>query len=452
MEHFRVRPLSEEDIDGIVRAAGGERAHTDEDRRDKPGSDYRLAETLIELKSLDDEGLEKPERQTKLAALFLEHSENRPVVVLDREALPSDAQRSFDRILEGPIKSAVAKARKQLKQSKAEHPDAKCSVLFIINNGYTAIDHETLVRMVAHRVRNDTREIDGVVVAGCYFYSDSFDSYFLWPIEYVPINVGAPFASFQSLKTAWDAFAERFMSSVVTGELKPQTIKGPIVDTDFQYDGVTYVKPAPPMGLPSNFFQHGRPRENSTGLTKCPPVAITFPELSQDEWSSIRQVLDTGEYPFDDFESWQNERSAALTQGELLKPAVLIRTTCGEWEGWCDDEHRAKEGGSVFEYAADQFHKRLRAMIASSNERSTGVIIPSRYVLAVTEEIGQDRANDISHIILIREVPHGDPIAKELVVNARLFHEHAIALAAAYAVAEGVDCVLWQKDLKYAWV
>jgi len=90
--------------------------------------------------------------------------------------------------------------------------------------------------------------------------------------------------------------------------------------------------------------------------------------------------------------------------------------------------------------------------MASARERSPSSISPSRYVLAVTEEIGQNRANDISHIVAITEMPDSDPAVRVLVADARVFHEHALALGCAYAVAEDIECVLWQKDLRYAWV
>lgn len=78
--------------------------------------------------------------------------------------------------------------------------------------------------------------------------------------------------------------------------------------------------------------------------------------------------------------------------------------------------------------------------------------MPSRYVLAVTEEIGQDRANGISHLVSIRELTGGDSIERELVIDARIVQEHALVLAGSYALAEGVDHVLWNKGLAYAWV
>ncbi len=451
MDAFRIRPISEADVDAIITAAGGRRAHPDADRRNQRGSDYLLVETLLELKCLEDEGLTKPERQTKLATLFREHEKDRPVVVLDRAGLPPESQHRYDRILEGPIKSAIAKARKQLKQSRREHASATASVLFVINNGYTALDHEALLRMVAHRVRNDTQEIDGIVVAGCYFCSDTFDSYFLWPIDYVPINLGRPFGSFERLKQEWDAFAERFMTLVVQGEVSPQSVRGPVVDTHFEVDGVTYIKPVPPMGLNSEFFSRGRPRQNSSGITSCPPVGICFPDLSREEWTRVRETLGEDEAPFNNYDTWQAERLAAEASGEQLRPFVPIAVTCDQWQEWSERENLAKSPSSLFDYAAAAFDARVREILASARERLPTSIVPSRYILAMTEEIGQDVANDVSHIAVVTERVHSDPLVREVVVNARLFHEYAITVAAAYAVVERIDSVLWQKDLTYSW-
>jgi hypothetical protein len=172
METIRIRPLTESDLDAVIAEAGGGRAHVNTDRRTRPGADYRLHEATIELKMLDEEGFSKPERQAKLAPLFQDEEPNRPVVVLDRARLSTSAQLEYDRILEGPIQRAVRKASQQLKQSRAELPDSICSILFVINNGYTALDHDSLCRLIARRARQDTSAIDGVIVAGCYFHTD----------------------------------------------------------------------------------------------------------------------------------------------------------------------------------------------------------------------------------------------------------------------------------------
>lgn len=452
MEHFRVRPLTESDFDEIAKAVGGARAHPDADARDRPGADYLVSEALVELKSLDDEGLAKPERQAKLAALFRLHQPDRPVIVLDRATLPEDARRDFDRILEGPIKSAVSKASKQLKQSRAEHPTSSSSVLLLINNGYTALDHSALLRMVVHRARQDTQEIDGVIVAGCYFYSDTFDSYFLWPIDYAPINVARPFKSYEAFRGAWNAFAEQFMTKVVCGEMPADTLKGPVIDTQFDIEGVTYVKPAPPMGKKSEFFAGDRPRKDSTGLKHCPAVARTLPDMSRDEWQRFFTTVPTHQWPGATYEDWTRERAACAAATDALRPFVPISVSHDEWLTWCRARAMTTSMGTLAAYANDLFEQRVRAVISAARERTPTGIVPSRYVLVATEQIGQDRANDVSHIAVLTEQSHGDPVIRELVTNARIFHEHALMVACAYAVREGVEMVLWQKHLEYAWL
>lgn len=452
MECFRLRPLSENDLDAVITAAGGSRAHEDADRRDMPGADYLLGETVVELKALDDEGLAKHERQSKLATLFRRPDSKRPVIVLDRERLLEPAQREYDRILEGPIKSAVRKARAQLKQSRAEHPSASSSVLFVVNNGYTALDHDALLRMVAHRARNDSKEIDGVVVAGCYFYSDGFDNYFLWPIDYIPLNLNHPFTSYDKLRTAWNDFAEQFMTSVVRDEIREGRIKGPVIDTQFNVDGVTFVKPAPPMGDSSTFFGSDRPRIDSAASDRETYVATTFPDITREEWELFCESASDDEFFFRTYDEWLAERADAAASGTALRPFVSVRITRDGWEAWRASQAPGGATTSVLEYSNDLFHQQIRSMVLAAREHTANCILPSHYMLAATELIGHDLANDVSHILEVREMSMSDPIIKEIVLHARIIHEHALALASAYALASGIDCVLWRKDLTYAWL
>jgi hypothetical protein len=239
MTTFRIQPISEGAVDEIVAKAGGARAHLDADRRQKPGADYVLGSALIELKALDDEGMSKPERQRKIAELFIRFGDKSPVVVVDRNRLPEAGQREFDRILDRPINGIVKKARTQLLQSRSELDQVTSSILMVLNNGYTALGHDALVELVANRARQDTREIDGLVIGGCYHHGDGIDSFFLWPLVYIPINANAPFHSFAELKQAWDAYAESTMTALLQGRLSLGAGKGPVVDTQFDVDGIT---------------------------------------------------------------------------------------------------------------------------------------------------------------------------------------------------------------------
>lgn len=450
MDTFRIRALAEEDIRAIVDECGGTVAHPDVDRRMARGSDFILGGAAIELKLIEEDGLEKSERQSKLAQLFGEEVLAAPVVVLDRARLSELGQRTYDRILEGPIKGAVASARQQLKQTRAERPDTNLSVLWIVNNGYTALNHDELTALVARRVRNDTRNIDGIVVGGCYFHSDGFDSFFLWPLSYIPVRL-QDFPAFDTLHDVWNRFAENFMTKVVRGEVGPEPLKGPVIDAQFECDGVTYVKPAPPIGGKSEFFRNGRPRRNSSGLTQSSRVALTFPALSTSEWKAFRHGLPEEPGLKRDYQSWLRHEQEAQEEGHPLKPFVRVPITFEGWQQWQADEGRPAQMRSVYEYANHIFQQLIQPRLTLAQEMTNGGLLPSRYVLLVTQEIGMDANNDLSSIAKVRERVDGSRKVEPLVNDVRAFHKHALALACAYAVREEVDAVRWMRDRRYAW-
>jgi hypothetical protein len=452
METIRIRPLTEPDFDEIITAAGGKRAHLDTDRRDRQGADYQLNEAVIELKMLDEEGLYKPTRQAKLATLFRNDESVRPVIVLDRDRLSAAAQQEYDRILEGPIKTVVQKAKQQLKQSRAEIPSAMCSVLIVVNNGYTALDHEALSLLVTRRVRQDTTAVDGVIVTGCYFYGDGFDYYLHAPFEYLSINLADPFLSFDELQKAWCDWSEQFATATVQGKLQGDLNKGPLIDKQFEHDGVTFILPAPSMGKASEFYATGRPRQDTTGLERCPPVATTFPDLNKQEWTVFREALPAETGLCETFEAWRLKRDRAVKSGAALCPFAPVSVTFQAWDLWCTEQRIERSLVAVREYANTLFEEHLRSILASAREVLPDSIVPERYILAVTEEIGQDKANDVSHIAVVQESISGAAAHRLLVENARIFHEHALVLGSSYAVIAGLEFVFWAKDLTYAWV
>jgi len=401
---------------------------------------------------LDEEGFSKPERQAKLATLFQDEERNRPVVVLDWDRLSTSAQLKYDRILEGPIQRAVRKANQQLKQSRTEVPDSTCSILFVVNNGYTALDHESLCRLIGRRVRQDTSAIDGIIVAGCYFHADGFDSFLLQPFKYLPINLGSPFPSLNRLQSAWFDFAERFAAQTVRGTLEGELHKGPLIDKQFDYGNVTYILPAPSMGHSSGFYVGGRPRRNTSGVDRCPTVAVTFPALTRQEWCQFRRALPTETGLCETFDAWQAKRVGAAQSGTALRPFAPLAVTFEGWENWRVEQGLDRSLLAVRRYANALFEERLRAILESAHELVPDSVVPGCYILAITEEIGQDKANDVSHIALIHERLGDAAMVKPLVENARIFHEHAVVLASAYALIERLEFVFWTKDLTYGWV
>lgn len=447
LSSFRIRPISEAEIEQVVIRAGGTRAHPDADRRTMRGADFVLGSSVIELKILEDEGLDKPERQQKLAALFRERFPNRPTIVLDRELLDAHGQRMYDRVMEGPVKSAVSSARKQLRQSKSEH-NAASTVLWVINNGYTSLSHDVLMDLVARRARNDSSDIDAVVVSGAYFFSDTFDSCFLWPIDCTPIHLDKPFLGFEAVRDAWHGLATERMAALMRELAAADDTKGPVVDLSFQLDGVTYVMPTPPMGQESKFFINGRPRNNSTGITSSPPVATVFAGLNRHEWTEFKrhqgQMVSSVDY-----DAWKVKETRASSECDL-KPFITIPVTYAGWLEWARQQP-LESSVSLHRYASDLFQEKVLSVIYGARKLTGNFVLPRRYMLLITEEIGQDLAFDVSHLAEICILPDGSEHIDEVWTNKRIFFEHALSAAAAEAIGRGVECVYWEKDKSYAW-
>lgn len=451
MQPFPIRALTEADLDSVVAGAGGKRAHPDADRRGKVGADFVLGSTIVELKMLDDEGFHKPERQVKLAELFRECNPYRPVVVLDPELLSDVELRRYRRIVEGPIKSAVAKSKHQLAQSREEYPDANGSVLWMINNGYTALDHETLQDLVANRVRQDTTGIDGLIISGCYYHSDGFDSVFLWPCSYVPIRLDHSFPEFDHLQKSFQGFAGTYMTNLMC-ETEPVGDKLAVRDVVFNVEDVRYVLPAPVMGRPSEFYVQSRPRQNSSGIESCPPVALIVPGLTQADQKLIASVVGERSGALSSHEAWQRHLALAAEAASQTKPLVTIPVDAESWLRWCRVEGKSPSLTALNRYAHEVFNERIREIIDLACERVEGGTLPSAYILAITQEIGQDRANDVSDIAIVRVLANGEATVLQLVENLRIFHEHAVALAAAFAMREAIDTVRWNKNRRHCWI
>ena len=447
----RIRPLSEEFFTEIVELAGGRRAYPDHDRQTRRNADYILGEAVIELKVLDDEGLSKAERQAKLARLFSASDPERPVHVLDRNLLCQQGRRAYDRAMEGPIKGAVRSAKAQLIQSRADFPETKQSVLMLVNNGNTSLDHDEIVEMVGRRARNDTDEIDGVVIAGAYLHSDGFDTFALWPINYVPIHLDRAFREFDALRNSFHVHAERAMTAAIVNGPSDEMTKGPILDISFDAGGKTFVKPAPPLGKGSDFYVNGRPRLNSTGIEHSPIVGLTFPELSRSEWQKFRAYMPDEHALGERFDDWLLKRENAVSEGTSLRPMVPITVTLDGWLKSMNCADPLRYFDPVRTYANTLYQEAITRIIDGAQNLAATKIVPSRYVLTVTEQIGQDEANDVSHIFLIEETPGHKPRTRVLVENARTFHRHAVTLGASYAVKHGVSSLRWKCDLTYAW-
>jgi len=398
------------------------------------------------LKLLENERLETPEAQAKIADLFGKIDVNRPVMVIDPEALINTERQDYDTIVRAPIKSAVRSARVQLKQTRSElGPDAT-NVLLIINNGFTAMSHEDLVEHVVIRARNDTNQIDAVVVAGCYLHGDGFDTFALWPIDCVSINEERPFREFDDFKHSWNALADRHMTEFVLGEHGELGGKEAQADIVFDWEGRTYVKPAIPIGSSSSFFGKRRPRRNCISFSQVKNTALTIPRLSKVEHRRIRSAL-PNEPLLESLETWNDHLAEAMLCGRPEMPVVPVDVTRGSWEAW-KRKHPGMTGiDSLRAHANEVFGILASKIVHSALEATPSLKLPNRFIWIIVEMIGQDEFNDISHIGVF-----DDGADRVLLADARLGHFPALSLAAAYALQLGYTEIYWRHNLRHAWV
>jgi len=451
MEHFRLNKLNEDDIDMVVAAAGGCRAVPDHSIEKRLNADYLLGDAVLELKLFEEEGLEKQTRREKLARLFKANQPGRPVVVLDPMLLGESERRSYYNILEGPIKTQVKKAAKQLDSTAKTQVEPCLRVLLAVNNGYTALSHQEFAERVVKCATNDTSRIDVVVAAGCYYYSDTFDYFLLAPIESVPIKNSVQFRSFEKLRKEWNELIEDKLVASIRGDEVVNNLKTPVLDLVYEADGIKFVKPSPPIGGPSSFFPNGRPRNDSTGLRRCPPVALTFPKLTPEEWRQFKTAIPDERALKQDYAAWQDfSRQEEVKPRDPKQPFVSIAITYERFDGWCCKAGARRDFGSICQFACDVFETELREIVKSSRSISERGILVPRFVFLKTEEIGQDKALDLCSIYKRSEIP-GLERDELIVVNLNISFEHGKALAAAYAIKHGLSAVRFEIDKTYSW-
>jgi len=448
MDYMRIYKLTEDDFDKIIESADGKRLSVDDNSEKSLNADYILDDAIIELKFVEEEGLEKQERQRKLADIFKKQFPGKPVVVLDPKLLEKKGIRDYYKAMSTPIRVHLKKAAKQLKQTAQKHK-GKTKVVILLNVGYGSLNHEEFKEIALNRATNDTSQIDCLIVGGIYFYSDRFDSCVISPFEEIPINFNRRFSSFDKLNKCWKEFLNNIMTSAIllNRDLHPDRL--PVQEMDFEVDGVKFVRPSPPMGKPSEFWINGRPRENSTGFTKCPPVGLIFPKLNKENWEKFREKESYDTAFKGTYREWLDSTAEKKTENDNeLKPFIEIEIT---YEEFCKkyDENEAYFA-RLCEYAAEVFQKRITDVIDAAKDQTEVQIILPEYILLVVEEIGQNKANDLSSIYHVRQSLGGQNV-DTILENKKLFFEYGLCLASSYAVKNDISSVIYQRDQTYMW-
>jgi len=449
MDYLRIYKLKEEDFDGIVQRSGGERLSNDESREKNPNADYLLGDAIVELKFAEEDGLEKQQRQRKIATLLNKYCLHKPVMVMDPKLLGNIGGKEYYKVMSTPIKKRIRKAAKQLRQT-AQKYKGNTKVLILLNVGYGSLNIEEFKDIAIHCVANHTKQVDRLIVGGIYHYGDKFESYAFFPFEEIPFNLNKRFSAFDNLKLNWDAFSNEFMTSVVLCNRENLPDRLPVVEIDFEIDGVKYVKPPPPMG-PSNFWPQGRPRENSTGITQCPPVAMTFPKMNKENWLKFKDIMPAEtnlQNTYSDWLRFTNNESEA--NNKVLQPFVPVEI---EYEAFSKNREIDKSDPTFRElclYTNEVFDRKAKDFINSAIDKAKSNLILPAYIFLLVEEIGQDKANDLCSIYCVRQ-SIGQQNSTIILENAKTIFEHGLALAASYAIKYDASFIVYERNQTYMW-
>jgi hypothetical protein len=438
MEFIRIKNITEEDFHGIVQAAGGSRIAS------QGSADYRLNEALIELKLIVEEGFEKASRQAKMASLFQAQQPNAPVVVLDPKTLDATQSRDYYNIVAGPIKTHVKKADKQLDATAQRYDPPPTRVLVIMNLGYTALTPDEFRRVCLKCVHNDTTKIDFMVCGGIYFHSDKFDNYLFARFDPLAVNLDRAFPSYELLLNAWNSFVGRLATSMVREQVPPDQGRLPVIDLAFELNGVRYVKPAP--RVPSQVFPSGRaPRANTSGLEKCPPVALVFPALGAQDWIEFKRALPhapTLKTSHGDYLSFQQERDTE--ESTALRPFVAVPITFEEFRAQSPKPAAECQFSDLCAFASRRFDAEIRAVTDRIREKQPETVLPLDYLHVLVQEIGNDEVNDLASLYHVCDTP-GFQRKQPLFENERIFLNYALTVAASYAVKRHLDFVVFSR-------
>jgi len=438
MERISIGKITEQDFDGIMEQAGGIRLTTE------ATADYQLGNAIIELKFVEEEGFHKTERQEKISDLFKPLHAEWPVIPILPSKLNTELRRTYDRIIETPIKTHLRKADRQLKATANRLSTDPVRVAIILNVGYTAISPEEFEAICLKRTRNDTNNIDWLIIGGIYTYSDTFDHYFIARFQDFPIHLSQRFEQCDKLCECWGKWLTQRMEDLIRkGPPKDQML--PVVDIAFDVNGITYVKPSPAFPK-SHFWPSGRkPRENSTGIDTCPPVGTTHVHFPEKVWTELKQLWPNERRLKNSYVEWISHVTSLDSEDEELRPYHALMLDESDLRSKLEVQDIPFSFDGLMQYSAIALGERVRPLVDEARDISKSQIETLEYILIEVFEIGDDEAFDHCSLYYCLDTP-GFERTEAIFKHKRIFFHHALAVAASHAVKRNVQFVYFGKN------
>jgi hypothetical protein len=212
-------------------------------------ADYLADAAIIELKILEEEGLEKAERQTKLAKLFSLSGGHTEEVNISFETIPPAVHREVQKIVSMPIQTAVKKASQQIRHSGEDLTrERDAGVLLIVNNGYSYLNAENFERLVVQRCMNDSKRISYAFCVTVDYHQGDFDAFVFCTTRCHRIHTETPWPEENALVSVFQAHFDGSMTQMMRDQINPKFWENqlaPVTDIRFEANGIRYVHKAP---------------------------------------------------------------------------------------------------------------------------------------------------------------------------------------------------------------
>ena len=204
-------------IDRIVARAGGRRLTPEEIGKDCRNADYLLNNWIFELKDLQEEGLEKPERQHKIATLYTPDRWGDEIAISPETLTDVEFYKYLD-IVGRPIKGQVKSASKQIRQTRETLGNSEMhGGLIFLNTGYGSLPPALFESLVERYSAKDSSQIECCVCISTWVLTNGFD----WNIQFKFHPHGSSEAAVQSLEAAFSEVVNDFMTEWVRQGLQP---------------------------------------------------------------------------------------------------------------------------------------------------------------------------------------------------------------------------------------
>lgn len=175
-------------------------------------------------------------------------------------------------------------------------------------------------------------------------------------------------------------------------------------------------------------------------------VALTFPALSDTEWSLFKKSFPNIRHFQSSYKEWlEFLKSEEINLHQLLEPFVPVPIKFEEFLKWVSKPISDCQFSDVCKFATELFHLKGIEILKRSREKAQMTIVAPESIYLVVSEIGQDEANDLSSIYYISEIPGFD--RKEVIIeNEKMFFSRAMSLATSYAIKRNVDVLIYSKQ------